>query len=475
MQRLSCVAVNWLGVGTNVGLVAVKGGVGTACGSAALVADAAHSAGDLISDFVTIAAMKLGAAPPDEDHPLGHAKFETVGALAIGGLLIATGVGIGAHGVEVLATTAVALSRDAAAPAIESVAPLPCAAAAALAILSKEALYRVTLAVGEREDRPVVVANAHHHRSDALSSVVALCGIGGAACGAPLLDPVAAVVVAAMITRSGVQIGWEAVMGLTDAVDKELVQRIARAADELTRGRAAIAYADGGSSCGDGGAAALAGTPEIRSHSHLRVRMVRSRALVDLHIVVDPRITVSAAHTIADRVRHHLSLRVPEVADANVHVDVQPEVDSYGVRGLQRGVAGGAGAAAAATATPAAAAAGGAGTSVGASMAAGSAGSRAVAVAAELRDPSALSAAAEAAAISVDGVLDVTHTHTHLFGGTTAVETTIVVDETISVLEARVLGRRAREAVERVDGIDAADVHLELEIEWDETARRKCE
>lgn len=328
MRALTSASVTWLGVGTNVGLVAVKGGVGTACGSAALVADAAHSAGDLISDFVTIAAMKLGAAPPDEDHPLGHAKFETVGALAIGGLLIATGVGIGAHGVETLATTAVALSRDGAAPALESVAPLPCAAAAALAILSKEALYRVTLAVGEREDRPVVVANAHHHRSDALSSVVALCGIGGAACGAPLLDPVAAVVVAAMITRSGVQIGWEAVMGLTDAVDKELVQRIARAADELTQGRAAIAHTATEFP-------ALATTPEIRSHSHLRVRMVRSRALVDLHIVVDPRITVSAAHTIADRVRHHLSLRVSEVADANVHVDVQPEVDSYGVRGLQ--------------------------------------------------------------------------------------------------------------------------------------------
>ena len=426
-SALTTSGVTWLGVGANIGLVGLKGTAGVMCGSAALVADAAHSAGDLISDVVTFASLRIGAKPPDKDHPFGHAKFETVGALTIGVILAATGVGIGAHAVEALASTAAAVSSVTTSTSTTT-GTAAAAAAAPLSILTKEGLYRVTRSVGEREDSPVVVANAHHHRSDALSSVVALAGIGGAGLGVPLLDPVAGVVVAAMIAQSGVKIGWDAVKDLTDTVDASLQLRIHAAVEELETRRAAVAEGSSpGLALGRGGG-------EIRSHSHLRVRMVRSRALVDLHIVVDPTLTVSAAHTIADRVRHHLKRRVPEVKDTNVHVDVAEEEEEE-----ERGGEDANGDAAAWVHR----AGGGL----------------------ELRDPSALSLAAELAAASVEGVLGVTHTHTHFVAGRTAVEATIVVNEDMSVKDARLLGRAARIAIEGVEGIDAADVHLELEDE----------
>eukprot|EP00035_Acanthoeca_spectabilis_P009094 m.162648 g.162648 ORF g.162648 m.162648 type:complete len:186 (+) comp14610_c0_seq1:857-1414(+) len=153
------------------------------------------------------------------------------------------------------------------------------AAAAVVSILSKELLFRKTQEVGLKINSPVVVANAHHHRSDALSSVVALGGICGSMAGFPLLDPCAGTVVSLMIIKAGTDIAWNAGKQLVDTqADPRLMNSVRRELSAME-------------------------PLGVRSWSHLRARWSGSVALIDLHIVVDPTSTVSAAHTIAERVR----------------------------------------------------------------------------------------------------------------------------------------------------------------------------
>ena len=194
----------------NVGLSASKGVAGVAARSPVLIADAAHSLSDLCSDAIVWWALKMGMRKPTRGHPAGFGKFGALGALAVSGLLLS---GAGALFRE--ASVAVLARRRLA--ATSSAARGAAILAAALSIASKEWLARATLRAGRRCGSLAVEANAAHHRADALSSVAALVGLGGAACGLPVVDPLASLAVAAAVAHTGFEVGAQALDELTDA------------------------------------------------------------------------------------------------------------------------------------------------------------------------------------------------------------------------------------------------------------------
>jgi cation diffusion facilitator family transporter len=171
-------------------------------GSPALMADGVHSLSDLLSDGVTLYTMELSRRPQDATQPYGYGRMETMGALGVSTLLVATGAGIGLHSLETL--------RALAAGELSLHGPMWVAVgAAAVSLVAKEALYHVTRRAGERANSKVMLANAWHHRSDAASSAIAIVGASGAMVGggAVMLDPLAGMLVSALIINTGWQIG----------------------------------------------------------------------------------------------------------------------------------------------------------------------------------------------------------------------------------------------------------------------------
>ncbi|TYZ61763.1 hypothetical protein PybrP1_012795 [[Pythium] brassicae (nom. inval.)] len=255
--------VTWTGIYVNVALSGVKGAAGVACHSAALLADAAHSLSDLVSDGITLAALRYCARPPDARQPYGYGKYETVGALAVSLLLVGGSLGIIGHSLDtllaLLQSPAAALEPEALA-SIQALTVAPDSPSllspdsndrsdssaralhpaalgiAAVSVAAKEALYRATLRVGRRVNSSVLVANAWHHRSDAATSVVALGGIGLSLAGLPVCDPLAGMLVGGILLKMGAEIGASATAELCDAqLPAPLVQRVAAAVDSVVR------------------------------------------------------------------------------------------------------------------------------------------------------------------------------------------------------------------------------------------------
>ncbi|POM70121.1 Cation Diffusion Facilitator (CDF) Family, partial [Phytophthora palmivora] len=175
------------GMYVNVAMAATKGAVGLAIHSSALIADAAHSLSDLLSDVVTLWSVKVARLPPDPKHPYGYGKYEAVGSLSVGAILVLCGVGIGADGLqamqEIWSGAAGTALPDFDLPLLSAMDRSTqwalAAGAAGVSIAAKEALFRATVKIGKQAKSKVLIANAWHHRTDALSSVVALGGILG--------------------------------------------------------------------------------------------------------------------------------------------------------------------------------------------------------------------------------------------------------------------------------------------------------
>jgi len=275
--------VTWLGLIANVILAVFKFLAGIFGNSAAMVADAVHSLSDVGSDIVVLIGLRIAAEPEDDSHPYGHGKVETSATVLVGAILIAAGGLIFWEGF-------LGIYQD-----IHKQPGWLALAAAAVSIVVKEVLYRVTLHAGRREKKPSVVANAWHHRSDALSSVAALVGVGGEMLGVMHLDCLAAMAVALFVVRTGLVIAWDAYKDLIDtAVGVRLQRKIAELVDD---------------------------TPGVLAHHKLRTRKVGAAIFVDLHIEVDESLNIRAAHDIADRVEHAL-IEILEVDDVTVHIDV---------------------------------------------------------------------------------------------------------------------------------------------------------
>lgn len=276
------------GVAVNLVLSIIKIIGGIFGHSQALLADGLHSLSDLASDGMVLLAAKHAGEDADEDHPYGHARYETLATVALGILLIGVAAGIGFD----------AISRLNA----ETLPPEPqlfTLLIAAISIFSKEILYHATKHVALKVRSQMLLANAWHHRSDAVSSIIVFIGIGGTYFGYPYLDAIAALLVALMIGKIGLDLARQSVQELVDtALEPEVVEQIKQT---------------------------ILAIDDVQELHMLRTRRMGHNALVDVHIQVSPRLSVSEGHHISESVEKALIDRFDQINDVTVHID--PEND----------------------------------------------------------------------------------------------------------------------------------------------------
>jgi cation diffusion facilitator family transporter len=255
-----------------------------------LIADGMHSLSDLVCDFLVLIASHHSKNPADEGHPYGHGRVETAASFVLGAILVATGG-------TIMVTAAIKLQNIEQLPAV---APLALWVAL-IALLCKELLFRYMLGVGEKLRSPMLIANAWHARSDAASSLVVAVGIGANLMGFMYADSIAAILVGFMIVRMGIVFAWDAFQELIDAgLSLEEVDSIRQT---------------------------LIDTQGVVSLHELRTRRMAHRALVDAHILVDPRISVSEGHSIAEHARERVLKSHQMVSEVLVHVDPEDDLE----------------------------------------------------------------------------------------------------------------------------------------------------
>ncbi len=278
----------WVSVAVNFFMTLLQLIVGYFAHSQSLIAHGLHSFSDLLSDFLVIYATRQSAHPADSAHPYGHARIETAATLILGFSLAIIGGGI-------LWESGMRLQHIEALPNVE----LSALWVAIATVISKEALYRYLIRVGERLRSQLMIANALHTRADAASALVVVVGIGGALMGWSFLDLLAAALMGFMIMRMGLELGWGAMKELIDTgLDETQVAAIN---------------------------ATLLATPGVLGLHELRTRRMAHQALVDAHVQVDARISVSEGHRIAELARARVLREHHEVLDVLVHID--PEDD----------------------------------------------------------------------------------------------------------------------------------------------------
>ncbi len=261
--------------------------VGMVGNSGALIADGIHSFSDLLSDGVVLYAVKHSQAEADEDHPYGHQKFETIATLGLAIILALIGLGIILSSIDRLNN-----------PVTSSHINL-LLGVAGISIFSKEMLYWYTLKIAKTYRSDLIKANAWHHRSDALSSVVVFAGILGASLGYVYLDATAAIIVGLMI----LYIAWT----LGASATKELVDTSIDA-DQIATLRYALGQISG-----------------VNSVHSLRTRKIGHTISADVHVQVDPFLSVSEGHIISVSVERVAKKCLAELTDVTVHID--PEDD----------------------------------------------------------------------------------------------------------------------------------------------------
>jgi len=286
--------VTWVSVTVNVFLTVLQIVVGIIGKSSALVADGIHSLSDLLCDFLVLFANRHGSKDADEEHPYGHARIETATTLVLGVILMGTGAAL-------LWGAAQRLQDPSALQKVHVMTLW----IATLTLAGKEGLFRYMLHVARKLRSRMLEANAWHARSDAASSVIVVAGIAGNLAGVTSLDLLAAAMVAAMIFRMGWKQAYHALMELIDtSLDEQEVAAI--------RGT-------------------LLATPGVQGLHELRTRRMGDRALVDAHVLVDPKISVSEGHYVAETARARV-LKAHAALDVMVHID--PEDDSAVKRSL---------------------------------------------------------------------------------------------------------------------------------------------
>ena len=290
--------VTLVGALVNVLLAAIKVAFGYMGQSQALVADGLHSLSDLATDVIVLHAARHGSQAPDQEHPYGHARIETAASVAMGLILLVIAAGILYDAIHRLFTPALLLHPGWLALTI-----------AGLSVLAKEGLYQYTMVVARLTRSRLLRANAWHHRTDAVSSIVVVVGVGGTMAGLPYLDAIGAAGVALMIAHVGWELAWHSVRELVDTgLDRERVEVIRRAILEV---------------------------PGVDALHLLRTRRMGGDALVDVHIILkDPKISVSEGHQISEAVRSKLIEEIDEVYDVMVHIDPEDDERKAPCRGL---------------------------------------------------------------------------------------------------------------------------------------------
>jgi cation diffusion facilitator family transporter len=280
--------VTLVGAAVNFILAVLKVIVGYIGQSQSLVADGVHSFSDLLTDALVLVAAKHTARGADEDHPYGHARVETVVTVGLGLFLLAVGAGIAFDALHRITEPDLLLQ-----PALITLI------IAGLSIASKELLYHYTMHVAKKHRSNMLRGNAWHHRTDSISSVIVFVGIAGTMTGMAYLDAIAALGVALLIGKIGWDLCAQSIRELVDtALEPERVAKIEKTIHDVQ------------------------GVEELHM---LRTRQMGGDALVDVHIQVAPKLSVSEAHYISEKVRAKLIKQIDEVTDVLVHID--PEDD----------------------------------------------------------------------------------------------------------------------------------------------------
>ena len=275
-----------VGIIGNVFLSAFKFVAGIMGNSSAMVSDAVHSLSDVFATFIAFLGVRFGRREADASHPYGHERIESLAAVVLGLILLVTGVGIGWVGLEkILAGNYESL-------------PIPGMIALVAAIVSiavKEGMFWYTRHWARVIRSSAFEADAWHHRSDAMSSIGALVGVGGSMLGYPVLDPIASVVICLFILKQGISIIYDALKKMLDTscgeqFEKE-VRQLVDAEDQVER------------------------------IDMLRTRMFGDKVYIDMEIAIDGSMQLTDAHAIAERVHDDIEHAFPEVKHVMIHVN----------------------------------------------------------------------------------------------------------------------------------------------------------
>lgn len=274
--------VTWIGIWVGIGLTLFEVLAGFSGKSTAVIADASHSAADLFATLVVLLGLKMAKKPYDREHPYGHGKIEYLVAALAGLLLLGVGVGIIFSAIRSLNRGAV--------PRPEMVALI----AALTAILVRESLYQYTMRAGKKLNSPAIIANAWHHRSDALSSIPAALGVFGGMLGFSYLDPLAGAGVSLFIIKMGFDIIVDSYNGLMDTgPGEEVMKQIVKVAKKV----------------------------KGVEHAYSRARKMGRFTFVDVKLDVDPKTSIEEGHAIGAQVKRRILTDIKQVADVMVHLN----------------------------------------------------------------------------------------------------------------------------------------------------------
>ena len=283
---LTTVGVTVLGLAANVLLAMAKLAAGVTCGSQTIFADGLHSLSDLATDLAVLAGIRISGRPADESHPYGHRRAMTLVTALVGAALMAAGAFVVWRAVRVIHDAQLR-------PEVRAALPLALACAS---IVIKELLYRLTVRVGRRAGDTSVLANAWHHRSDALSSVAAAAGLSAVLLGGgQVLDQVTAMILACFLAV----VAWRIIRG----AGEELMDRApaSRVLEQIEQ--------------------AVGQTAGVRTFHAFRARKLGGMVEMDIHVQVDPDLTVARGHDIATEVRQRVENCCPNVISVIVHVE----------------------------------------------------------------------------------------------------------------------------------------------------------
>lgn len=261
--------------------------------SGAMISDAIHSASDVISTIVVIIGVQMSNKKSDHDHQYGHERLECVSSIILSGLLLVTGIGIGISGIKniMAGTSGEAL-------VIPGVLAL---IAAIVSLVVKEWMFWYTRAAAKKINSGALMADAWHHRSDALSSIGAFIGILGARLGYPVLDPIASVVICLFIAKAAIDIFKDAIDKMVDhSCDDETVNQMSQVINNI---------------------------PGVDRIDLIQTRLFGSKIYVDIEIAVDGSLSLNKAHTIAETVHLSIENAFPDVKHCMVHVNPSDETN----------------------------------------------------------------------------------------------------------------------------------------------------
>lgn len=282
--------VSWVTIVWNVALSAFKLFAGIFANSAAMVSDAVHSASDVLSTIIVMVGVKISSKESDKEHPYGHERFESVAAIILAVILAATGLGIGYDGMKKI------ISGDYANLTIPGILAL---IAAIISIVVKEAMYWYTRQAAKKINSGALMADAWHHRSDALSSIGSFVGIFGARLGFPILDSAACLVICFFILKAAFAIFMDSIKKMTDtACDDALTEEI----------REIVLEQD-----------------EVLGIDSLRTRLFGNKVYVDVDISTNGNSTLFESHAVAQTVHDEIEKLFPDVKHCMVHVNPSKE------------------------------------------------------------------------------------------------------------------------------------------------------